>query len=248
MQEQDKLIRIARYADLVCMLKPIPVGNDVIRQRSSREFSLLEFLIARRFRIHAVRIKLEKHVVPQGWRYVWSGAFGNYTLQNTEIKWRLRCGRLFQKTLTISPTRSSTVLSITPALIRNTIQSPRSRRYQHATERGGSIRRMRVGESITLVALLSSEIVGFVDARLEQSPDPMHRRAIYCHVAEIAVNSGYRNQGIGTQLLRTAETWGRRRGAELASLEYHAANMRAGLFYRRQMGYRVASITAVKRL
>ena len=104
------------------------------------------------------------------------------------------------------------------------------------------------GQSITLVAVRSGDIVGFVDARLEQSPDPMHRHLIYCHVAEIAVSSGYQKQSIGTQMLQAAEAWGRRQGAEFASLEYHLANTRAGLFYRRRMGYCVASMTAIKRL
>jgi ribosomal protein S18 acetylase RimI-like enzyme len=104
------------------------------------------------------------------------------------------------------------------------------------------------GEGITLVAELSGEIVGFIDARLEQSPDPMHRHIVYCHVAEIAVSSRHQNQGIGGQLLRAAEDWGRRQGAEFASLEYHAANTRASVFYQGSMGYCVASITAIKRL
>src|SRR5262245_20038053 len=38
-------------------------------------------------------------------------------------------------------------------------------------------------EHITLIAELSGEIVGFIDARLEHSPDPMHRKMIYCHIA-----------------------------------------------------------------
>jgi len=104
------------------------------------------------------------------------------------------------------------------------------------------------GEVITLVAELSGEIVGFIDARLEQSPDPMHREMIYCHLAEIAVRSRHRNQGIGVLLLRAAEDWGRQQGAEFASLEYHAANAPASLFYQRRMGYWVASITVIKRL
>ena len=103
-------------------------------------------------------------------------------------------------------------------------------------------------ESITLVAELSDEIVGFIDARLDRSPDPMHREILYCHVAEIAVSSRYQNQGIGGQLLRAAEDWGRRQGAEFASLEYLAVNTHASEFYQRRMGYRVASITAIKRL
>jgi|SRR5215475_2412542 len=102
-------------------------------------------------------------------------------------------------------------------------------------------------EHITLVAELSGEIVGFIDARLEQSPDPMHRRMIYCHIAEIAVGARHQNKGVGAQLLRAAEDWGCRRGAEYASLEQHAANTRAIAFYQR-MGYGPASITAIKRL
>ncbi len=65
-------------------------------------------------------------------------------------------------------------------------------------------------EVVTLVAELRGEIVGFIDAHLEQSPDLMHREMIYCHIAEIAVRCGYRNQGIGGQLLRAAEDWGAR--------------------------------------
>ncbi|HEY6991566.1 MAG TPA: GNAT family N-acetyltransferase [Bryobacteraceae bacterium] len=104
------------------------------------------------------------------------------------------------------------------------------------------------GESITLVAEFGGEIVGFIDVRLDRSPDPMHREILYCHVVEIAVSSRRRHQGIGGQLLRAAEDWGRRQGAEFASLEYLAANTRASEFYQRRMGYRIASIVAIKRL
>jgi GNAT superfamily N-acetyltransferase len=103
-------------------------------------------------------------------------------------------------------------------------------------------------DGITLVAELSGEIAGFIDARLEESPDPMHREMTYCHIAEFAVRHRHQNQGIGGGLLRAAEEWGRRRGAEFASLEYHSANIRASSFYQRRMGYRLASLTAIKRL
>lgn len=104
------------------------------------------------------------------------------------------------------------------------------------------------GEAITLVAEMSDEIVGFIDARLERSPDAMHREMIYCHVVEISVSVRHHNQGIGEQLLRATEDWGRHQGAEFASLEYHAANTRASIFYQRRMGYSAAAITAIKRL
>jgi hypothetical protein len=36
--------------------------------------------------------------------------------------------------------------------------------------------------------------------------------------------------------------------ADFASLEFHIENKRADLFYQKRMGYRPASITAIKRL
>lgn len=103
-------------------------------------------------------------------------------------------------------------------------------------------------EATTLVAVCSGEIIGFIDVRLEQSPDAMHKEITYCHISEIAVRSGHQNQGIGGRLLQTAEEWGRKMGAQFASLEFHAENARAGLFYQGRMGYRPASVTAIKRL
>jgi len=104
------------------------------------------------------------------------------------------------------------------------------------------------GEKITLVAELGGEIVGFIDARLLQPLDAMHREITYCQVSEIAVRRQHQNRGIGRQLLRAVENWGRQQGAEFALLEYHAANTHAGAFYEQRMGYRVASITTIKRL
>ena len=110
---------------------------------------------------------------------------------------------------------------------------------QHSADPGAAV--------ITLVAERGSEIVGFVDARLDYSPDPMHKELTYCHIVEIAVGGRHRSQGIGEKLLRAAEDWGRGQGADLMSLEYNAANSRAAEFYQR-MGFRAASITAIKRL
>lgn len=103
-------------------------------------------------------------------------------------------------------------------------------------------------DDVTLVAERSGEIVGFVDARLDRSPDPMHRDLLYCHIGEVAVSAKYRSHGIGGRLLRAAEDWGRRNGADFAYLEYHADNSRAGEFYQRRMGYRVAALAAIRRL
>ena len=104
------------------------------------------------------------------------------------------------------------------------------------------------GKGITLVADLGGEIIGFIDARLEQSSDPMHRELVYCDISEIAVIRRDRNRGIGRRLLQGAETWGREHGADYASLEYHAANTTAGRFYQNRMGYRTTHIIAIKPL
>jgi ribosomal protein S18 acetylase RimI-like enzyme len=112
--------------------------------------------------------------------------------------------------------------------------------HQHSSDAGM--------QAVTLVAELSGEIVGFLDARLEQSPDPMHREITYCHIAEIAVRNTHRNQGIGGRLLQAAEDWGHGLGADFASLEYHVANTSAGLFYQERMGYRPAAVLAIKRI
>jgi ribosomal protein S18 acetylase RimI-like enzyme len=119
-----------------------------------------------------------------------------------------------------------------------------SARYQEAPQYPANAEE----RAITLVAEFKREIVGFIDARLERSPDLMHREMAYCHISEIAVSPRYQNQGVGERLLRAAEEWGRGQGATFASLEYHVANTRAAEFYQRRMGYRVAAITAIKRL
>ena len=103
-------------------------------------------------------------------------------------------------------------------------------------------------EDVTLVAELGGEIVGFVDARLDRSPDPMHRKLLYCAIVEIAVCRQHKSQGIGGRLLQAAEAWGREHGADYASVEYLAANTKAGDFYQGRMGYEPAHITAIKRL
>ncbi len=102
-------------------------------------------------------------------------------------------------------------------------------------------------KAVTLLAEISGEIVGFVDVRLTRSPDSMHRELLYCHIVEIAVSNSHQGHGIGAQLLSAAENWGREHGAQLASLEYLAANQRAAFFYER-LGYRPAQIIAIKRL
>ncbi len=103
-------------------------------------------------------------------------------------------------------------------------------------------------ECITLVAEFDGEVVGFVDARLDRPTDPMHREMVFCHIVELAVARRFQSKGIGAQLLQGAEQWGRQLGAHIALLEHNQANSRASAFYRQRMGYRVTSITLIKKL
>lgn len=102
--------------------------------------------------------------------------------------------------------------------------------------------------AVTLVALLNRGIVGFVDVRMEVPFDPMRQEQQYCYVAEIAVTEEQRGRGVGQELLRAAEDWGKRQGAAFVFLDYNVANTRAGKLYEQRLGYRPASIVAVKRL
>ena len=101
---------------------------------------------------------------------------------------------------------------------------------------------------VTLVALWDDEVVGLVDAQMLRSMDAMLRASYYCHVAELAVSREHRSQGVGEQLLKAAEEWGRQHGAEVVSLDFHIANVRAARFYQERMGYRVTSNSALKAL
>ena len=93
----------------------------------------------------------------------------------------------------------------------------------------------------------SGDVSGFAELSLQQSPDPMHERFTFCHIVEVAVEARLRGQGIGEQLIRAAEEWGRAAGAQYASLEYVASNTRAAALYSR-LGYRTASVSAIKPL
>lgn len=104
--------------------------------------------------------------------------------------------------------------------------------------------------SITLVAELSDEICGFVDARLIDSfdrIDPMYKPATYCFIADIAVAEISRSRGAGEALMRAAEDWALEHRAHFVYLEYQVDNGRAAAFYER-LGYRPSSNVVMKKL
>lgn len=123
----------------------------------------------------------------------------------------------------------------------------------YVPERQAIIERYRTGQqhpgpgtvALTLVAEAGTEIAGFLDARLGEPFDAMHRRMSYCFIADIAVAAAYRSLGIGEQLMHAAEEWARRNGARFVTLEYHIANQRAAAFYGRR-GFHPTSMVAMK--
>jgi GNAT superfamily N-acetyltransferase len=115
-------------------------------------------------------------------------------------------------------------------------------RYRRGAQHPDDVR-----ETVTLVAEVAGQIVGFLDARLTQPLDPMYRPATYCFIADIAVAADRRGQGAGRALMQATEQWAAEHAAEFVLLEYHAKNERAAAFYA-ELGYRSGSVVAVKRL
>lgn len=67
------------------------------------------------------------------------------------------------------------------------------------------------------------------------------------YVAVLAVAADAEGQGVGTALMAHAERWGRDHGHDRVDLDVFAINERAIVFYER-LGYRIDSMTMVKRL
>jgi GNAT superfamily N-acetyltransferase len=89
-----------------------------------------------------------------------------------------------------------------------------------------------------LVAVVDGRVVGEVDVRIEEAPDPGSiLRPVPTADLGISVAEGWRGQGIGEALMAAAEASARRRGAERIVLDMHAANGGARRFYHR-LGYR----------
>lgn len=101
--------------------------------------------------------------------------------------------------------------------------------------------------AVTLVAELAGEIAGFLDAQLQTPFDPMLRPMTYCFVADVAVATAHRNQGIGEQLMQAVEQWAREHNATYISLLYNRGNERVAGLYER-LGFKTASVGMTKSL
>ena len=96
----------------------------------------------------------------------------------------------------------------------------------------GHLSEVEKGEKVVVAAEVDGRFVG----QVEVSPKSGYSR----HVGGlgIAIRDGYRDIGIGTELMKEAEVQTRRLGLEILTLEVFATNSRARHVYEK-VGYRV---------
>jgi ribosomal protein S18 acetylase RimI-like enzyme len=87
-------------------------------------------------------------------------------------------------------------------------------------------------KNVAVVAEVDGKFVGQVTV------EPQSGYHQHVGVLGIAIRSGYRDIGIGTELMREAEIQARRLGLKILRLEVYATNSRAHHVYEKQ-GYRV---------
>ncbi len=103
-------------------------------------------------------------------------------------------------------------------------------------------------DELILVAEYAEQAVGFIHAAI-QPPLATAARQFVRDVAyprlsihALVVQQAYWRQGIGTQLLATAEEWGRSRGASIALLDTYSESPISLPFYEQRMGYQRRAI------
>lgn len=76
----------------------------------------------------------------------------------------------------------------------------------------------------TWISRLDGRVAGYITAELD---------APGLHIVNLAAGENYRRQGLATCLLRTAESWGRRLGAEVSFLEVRESALPARALYKK---------------
>lgn len=85
--------------------------------------------------------------------------------------------------------------------------------------------------------------LGFISLKIRVDVTGLERG----HVADLAVTESARRVGVGTALMRAAESWAREQGTGLLSLDVWSTNDAAVAFYR-CLGYCVESLCLIKQL
>lgn len=109
------------------------------------------------------------------------------------------------------------------------------------------------GDEIALVAEIGGEIVGFIEARLEQplksaryQTDPSLGELRLFINALLTARMCWR-RGVGSALVAAAETWGQERGATVAVMDTYADSPVSVPFWQGR-GYRTRALTMRKQL
>jgi GNAT superfamily N-acetyltransferase len=93
------------------------------------------------------------------------------------------------------------------------------------------------------VAELEGTVVGFINASLHQPRADAARPFVRdvgrarLEIDALVVKQAYWRRGVGTQLMRAAEQWGRSQGAEIALLDTYVCSEVSVPFYEWTMGY-----------
>jgi GNAT superfamily N-acetyltransferase len=106
------------------------------------------------------------------------------------------------------------------------------------------------GGELMLVAEIDGEIVGALAARLvapASANDPSESET-RLRIDYLATAADRRRSGIGTQLVRTAERWGRRGGATIAETTAFRDSALSIPFWEDRMGYEEQPMSLEKRL
>jgi ribosomal protein S18 acetylase RimI-like enzyme len=98
--------------------------------------------------------------------------------------------------------------------------------------------------STVLIAEAADETpLGFISLTVREDVGGIER----AHVADLAVTDSARRTGVGTALMNAAESWARKLGMSVLSLDVWSTNENALAFYRR-LGFLAESVCLIKRL
>jgi GNAT superfamily N-acetyltransferase len=107
---------------------------------------------------------------------------------------------------------------------------------------------------IFLVAELDGELGGYAVATLTPPLESASRQYVpqhsetRIHIDALGVADAFQRRGLATRLVQELESWGRERGATLASTDTYADSPVSVPFWQERMGYRPRSLVMWKRL
>jgi GNAT superfamily N-acetyltransferase len=97
--------------------------------------------------------------------------------------------------------------------------------------------------TVLIAETADAKPLGFISLKVREDPAGIER----AHVADLAVTDSARRTGVGTALMKAAESWARDLGMGLLSLDVWSSNENALAFYR-HLGFSAESVCLIKRL